>query len=122
MKSDTYIFLNDIHFHAFHGVLPQERKVGNDFRVDIRLKYDFQKAAQTDDVSDTLNYALVYQKVKEEMSVPSQLLEQVCTRIVSALFSAFPLVEEIQIRLAKQNPPMGADIREAGVEMNCKRD
>jgi 7,8-dihydroneopterin aldolase/epimerase/oxygenase len=120
--SDSSVFLHDIHFYAFHGVGKQERKVGNDFCIDIRLKYDIRVAAFHDEVTNVVSYVDVFQVLKEEMAIPSNLLEHVCTRIVERLFRKFPIVEEIQIRLAKRNPPMGADILEAGVEMNCKRD
>lgn len=67
----AYILLEELHFHAFHGVMPQESKVGGDFLLSLRLGYDISKAMQTDRVEDTLNYAEVYAVVKEEMEKPS---------------------------------------------------
>lgn len=119
--SKSYIFIHDIHIHAFHGVLRQEQKVGNDFRIDIKLEYDISEACYTDNINDTLSYANVYQIIKEEMEVPSQLIEHVSARIVNHLFDALPAVNNISILLAKRNPPMGGDLKEAGVEMNCHR-
>ena len=40
----SYILLQDLKFHAFHGVLPQERKTGNDYLVSLRIKYDVTNA------------------------------------------------------------------------------
>ena len=54
----SYIRLNDVRFHAFHGVLPQEKTVGGDFVVSMRLGYDISRAMESDDVADTLNYSL----------------------------------------------------------------
>lgn len=68
------IYLRNVRFHAFHGVLPQEGIVGNDYLVNLVLDYDFSSAMKTDDLQGTLNYAEVYQKVREEMAVPSKLL------------------------------------------------
>lgn len=119
--SKSYIFLHDIHFYAFHGVLAQEQKIGNDFRIDIKLEYDIKKACCTDNIKDTINYAEVYQIIKEEMEIPSQLLEHVSARIVNHLFEALPAISGINILLAKRNPPMSADLKEAGIEMNCHR-
>ena len=76
--SKSYIFLHDIHFYAFHGVLAQEQKIGNDFRIDIKLEYDITKACCTDNLKDTISYSEVYQIIKEEMEIPSQLLEHGC--------------------------------------------
>lgn len=120
--SKSNIFLQDIHFHAFHGVFEQERKVGNDFRIDIKLTYDITKACLTDNLDETISYADVYQILKEEMDKPSLLLEHVAHRIVQHLFESLQGVDEIYLCLAKRNPPMGADIKEAGIEMTCKRN
>ena len=118
---NSYIFLDNVHFFAYHGVGAQERKVGNEFIINLRLKVDITRAAETDDVSHTVSYADVYQSVKEEMDIPSKLLEHVCGRIVRRLFRAFPSVKSIELRLAKRNPPMGADMDAAGVEVQCER-
>lgn len=116
------IYLRNVRFHAFHGVLPQEGIVGNDYLVNLVLDYDFSSAMKTDDLQGTLNYAEVYQKVREEMAVPSKLLEHVAGRIAHRLFSDFPEIQKLQLSIAKVNPPMGADSDGAGVEVVLTND
>ena len=116
------IYLRNVRFHAFHGVLPQERIVGSDYLVNLVLDYDFSSAMQTDDLQGTLNYAEVYQKVREEMAVPSKLLEHVAGRIAHRLFSDFPEIQKLQLSITKVNPPMGADSDGAGVEVVLTND
>lgn len=111
------IYLRNVRFHAFHGVLPQEGIVGNDYLVNLVLDYDFSSAMKTDDLQGTLNYAEVYQKVREEMAVPSKLLEHVAGRIAHRLFSDFPEIQKLQLSITKVNPPMGSDSDGAGVEV-----
>lgn len=111
------IYLRNVRFHAFHGVLPQEGIVGNDYLVNLVLDYDFSSAMQTDELQGTLNYAEVYQKVREEMTVPSKLLEHVAGRIAHRLFSDFPEIQKLQLSITKVNPPMSADSDGAGVEV-----
>lgn len=111
------IYLRNVRFHAFHGVLPQEGIVGNDYLVNLELDYDFSSAMQTDELQGTFNYAEVYQKVREEMAVPSKLLEHVAGRIAHRLFSDFPEIQKLQLSITKVNPPMGADSDGAGVEV-----
>ena len=60
--------------------------------------------------------------VKEEMKIPSQLLEHVIQRIAGRLFHDFPQITEIKIALFKQNPPMGAECQETGVESIYTKD
>lgn len=116
------IYLRNVRFHAFHGVLPQEGIVGNDCLVNLVLDYDFSSALKTDDLQGTLNYAEVYQKVREEMAVPSKLLEHVAGRIAHRLFSDFPEIQKLQLSITKVNPPMGANSDGAGVEVVLTND
>lgn len=115
-QSKMYIHLNELKIYAYHGVLPQENKVGAEYILNLKLKTDFSRASQMDDLTYTINYAEVFQAVNEEMQIPSHLLEHVIQRIAKRLFHDFPALTEINITLFKQNPPMGADCRETGVE------
>lgn len=119
--SSMYIYLEGIKLFARHGVDPQETIVGANFIVDLKLKTDFSNAAQTDELAGTVSYADVYTAVKEEMKNPSKLLEHVCERISKRLFQDFPTLEEIYIRLTKENPPMGADCKNVGVKVHYIR-
>ena len=117
VKSEGYIFLRNVRFYAFHGVMPQEQKVGGEFLVDLRVGYPIEKAMETDEVSDTLNYAELYALVKQEMDTPSRLLEHVAGRIIRTIQDRFPQVSSINLKITKKNPPMGADCDGAGVEV-----
>ena len=108
-------------FYAFHGVLPQENLVGAYYYVDLKLKTDFTHAAETDELEGTVSYADIFTVVKEEMAIPSKLLEHVCQRIASRILEDFPAIEAIDIRLYKENPPMGACAQNIGVEAHYRR-
>jgi dihydroneopterin aldolase len=122
VKTSTFIELKNLRFRAFHGVLPQERQVGGDFTVTLRIGYPWQRAMATDDVADTLDYAAVYRLVSHEMASPSRLLEHVAGRIANALLHDFPLITSIDLWLTKVTPPMGADCEGAGVELHLIND
>ena len=111
----SYILLENIQLFAHHGVLEQETKVGNHFVVNVKLKVDLSRAAESDDVDDTISYADVYNIVKAEMQQPSKLLEHAAKRIASSLKSSFTQIEEVEIKLSKLNPPMGAQLDAASV-------
>ncbi len=117
----SHIILDDLRFYAYHGVSPQEQQIGNEYSVCLKLELDLKKASESDQLQDTVSYAEVTQAVEAEMAVPSRLLEHVCGRIVTRLFDRFIPVQGICIELYKRNPPMGADIRRAGISMQCSR-
>ena len=118
----SYITLRQVRFHAFHGVMPQERQVGADFLLDVRVGYPLAQAMQSDEVGDTLNYATLYDLVAREMQQPSKLLEHVAGRMVEAISQAFPQVISIDLELTKLNPQMGADCEGASVEVHFIND
>ena len=113
--TESYICLHEVRFYAFHGVMPQERSVGGEFLVSVKVGYPLEKAMSSDDVADTLNYAALYELVKKEMMQPSSLLEHVMGRIVEAIEKAFPEVASVEVKIKKVNPPMGSDCKWAEV-------
>lgn len=120
--NESYIYINDLRFHAFHGVMPQERLTGNDYSVDLRVGYDVSSAMLSDDVNDTINYAGLHEIVRQEMSVPSQLVERVAYRIADRISRRYPDVSRMDVKVTKLNPPLGADCHGAGVELHLIND
>lgn len=109
------IFIDKARFYAYHGVMEQERRVGAEYTVSVSVYYDFGKAAETDNLDDTISYAIIFNKVKEEMAIPSRLLENVAYRIAQSIKREFPQVEHVEVEVVKCNPPMGATCQGAGV-------
>ena len=106
MKNIGVIELEGMEFKAYHGVLEQEKVRGNEFVVDFRGELDLSAAAESDSLSDTLNYAEIYDIVAYEMSVPSELLENVAGRIVKAIEAQFPQLVSFSVRVSKKRPPV----------------
>lgn len=111
----SQIELRELKFYAYHGVSPQELKVGNTFIVDLTLTVSLENAIVSDNLHDTVNYAEVYAVVKKQMSIPSNLLEHVAGRIMTALKDRFPQLLGIDLKLSKLNPPFGGDIYSASI-------
>lgn len=115
----SFVELKGLRFYAFHGVLPQERRVGGWFSVTLRVGYDWSRATKTDSVDDTLNYADLYRLVNHEMAVPSQLLEHVAGRIARSIEMHYPNITSLDLWVTKENPPIGADCQGATVELHA---
>lgn len=111
------IFISGLRVYAFHGVLPQERLVGGDYLVDVRVDYSHSLATESDRVEDTLDYSRLHHLIDEEMAIPSALLEHVAGRITRRVQRDFPEMSSVWVRITKVNPPMGAACQGAGVEL-----
>ena len=107
MDRNGIIELLGMEFHAFHGCLEKERKEGNTFIVDFIGRRNIRKAARTDSLEDTADYGEIYRIVASEMEKPSNLLENLAGRIVSAINCAGLGIWYIQVRVSKKNPPVG---------------
>lgn len=106
MNQIGVIELEGMEFKAYHGCLEQEKVRGNSFVVDFRGEMDLSAAAESDALGDTVNYAEIYDIVAEEMSVPSELLENVAGRIVKAIEVRFPQLVSFSVRVSKKRPPV----------------
>lgn len=100
------IEIEGMQFYAFHGVMPQEREVGNTYEVVLRLEYDMSAAALSDDIALALNYAEVVDLVGAVMSRPVNLLECLVENIRRELSERFPAITGGRIKVSKLNPPI----------------
>ena len=120
-----YLRVRNMVFHGYHGLLPEEARLGQRFEVDVELRLDLAAAGGSDDPERTVDYASVYRAVEEIVtgSRRYQLVEAVAEAVVSAVASRFALVESIRVRVRKPNPPVAGhfDGLEVEIERPCVR-
>ena len=116
------IELEEMRFWARHGCLESEISKGNLFIVDFRGELDMRKAAGSDNLEDTVNYGLVYDLVKEEMDIPSDLLENVAGRIVRRIAERFPEFARFSVRVSKRRPPVGGPVQWSRVTLTFNNE
>ncbi|MFA7115888.1 MAG: dihydroneopterin aldolase [Bacteroidales bacterium] len=102
--------LKEMKFFSNHGCFEEERTIGNPFIVDFEGEYNTDKVAETDNLDEALNYQLIFNIIKEEMAIPSNLLENVAGRILKRIKKDFPELESASISIAKMNPPLGGQV------------
>lgn len=115
------IKVENIRVFAYHGCLKEETKIGSDYRVDLQVKADLQPSAKTDKLSDTVDYVFLNRIIKEEMEIPSHLLETVARRILNRIFNEDSLVKKATVWVSKLNPPIGGDVESVTIKMTDKR-
>lgn len=115
------IILEGMEFYAYHGHFEEEQIVGGKFIVDIIIETKIDKAGFSDCLEDALDYQSVYKDIKTEMEVKSHLLENIVSRIETALFKKYPSIESLELTVSKINPPVGGKINKVSVCSNKKR-
>lgn len=112
------VAIEDVAFHAFHGVFEQERAVGAEFRLTLSVEIPFNHALEDDNLDATINYAALFEICKSEMNKPSRLIENVALRIASKTREIFPRILRGHIKIVKMNPPIRAFDGSASVEFD----
>ncbi len=115
------IKVENIRVYAHHGCLKEETIIGSDYRVDVTVNVDLSKSAQTDELSDTVDYVFLNRVVREEMAKPSKLLETVAKRILDRFFNEDQLVQDATVSVSKINPPIGGDVEMVTIVLSEQR-
>lgn len=113
--------MDNIRVYAHHGCLKEETAIGSEYRVDVSVNANLEKASLSDRLSDTVDYVHINHIVKEEMNTPSKLLEHVGKRIVTRIFDEITIVNKAQVSVSKINPPIGGDVEKVTVVLKEKR-
>ncbi|WP_422121818.1 dihydroneopterin aldolase [Planococcus sp. X10-3] len=113
-----YIHLNEMEFYGYHGVFPEETKLGQRFRLTVSLAVDLKMAGETDALEHTVHYGEVYNACQSIIEgEPKKLLEAVAETLASDVLSAFPLVKGIRILLIKPDPPIPGHYKSVAVDI-----
>lgn len=117
------ITLTGMKFRGYHGCLPEERREGQIFYVDAILHVDLRAAGRTDDLSQTVNYAEVFDTIRAVVEgEPQNLIETVAERIAGAVFAAFAPVQGIEVTVHKPSAPIAGTFRDVSVHIARTRE
>jgi 7,8-dihydroneopterin aldolase/epimerase/oxygenase len=110
-----HLVLNNMQFHAFHGVFEQEQKIGNTYIVDLKIGADLSTPCKTDQLEDSINYASVFAEIQEEMKNRCNLIEHLAENISLRVKKAFKNIQTIEIKVTKINPPLQGQLDSVSV-------
>lgn len=116
------IQLKNVRLYGFHGCLKEEEMIGSDYRVDLEVTADLAKAAETDQLSETVDYVHLQTIIREEMAIRTRLIETVAARILDRIMEELPQVRSAEVEVSKINPPIGGDVEQVTVTLIKKRE
>ncbi len=117
IKGADSITMKDLSFYGYHGVFPEEKKIGQLFRISLELFLDLKKAGKTDNLEDTVDYAAVCEIIKGVMEGTScNLLETLAEKIASGVLK-FP-VQGVVVEIKKTSPPLPVPLAYVGVKIS----
>lgn len=114
------MILRKMQYYGYHGVFEEERKLGQQFYVDLALELNLLEAGLTDDLNLTINYAEIHELVKGVVEGTSfKLIEALAERIASELLGTYTMIDAITVGVTKPHPPF--DIHFDGVTVEIYR-
>ncbi|MDW7651367.1 MAG: dihydroneopterin aldolase [Bacillota bacterium] len=114
------IILKNMLFFGYHGVLPEENRLGQRFAVSLVLGTNTKEAAQTDDLTKSINYAEIFTAVQAIIEgEPAKLLETLAERIAGKVLSMG--AHSARVTVKKLHPPISGQMDFAAVEIERSR-
>jgi 7,8-dihydroneopterin aldolase/epimerase/oxygenase len=100
------IQVNGIRAYGYVGYLPEERILGQWFEVDLTLWVDLTTAAESDEITDTLDYREAIAIVKQQITTAKfALVEKLVSAIADQLLS-LEKVHQVRVKLSKPAAPI----------------
>ena len=117
------ILMENMAFYGFHGVLEEEKTLGQKFFVDLELKLDLSTAGKSDSVEYTVSYADVYDDVKYFVeSARYNLIEALGENICNMLLAKYVEISEVTIRIKKPEAPVRGIFDYMGIQLMRNRN
>lgn len=104
-----------------HGALPEEHHRPQPFELDLDLTLANHRAAASDDLGDTADYAAAVAAAAGVVSgPPHRLLESLAAAVADAVL-ADPALSSVTVAVRKLRPPVPYQLDSAGVRLTRSR-
>jgi dihydroneopterin aldolase len=114
------LVLQGLVFHAYHGHCPEEAVLGGRFVVDVEMQLSLTEIQ--DDLSRTVDYAQVYERVRQEVTGQRyRLVETLADQIAERLWQSYPQLEALTVRVHKPHAPLPGLFEDVYVEVDRRR-
>ena len=115
------IHIKDLEIIGFHGAIPEEKVLGQKFVLSFELDVDLRQAGKNDDLTKTVHYGELAQKVEEEFTKTSyDLIEKAAEEICDFVLLNYPLVKKVKLLLKKPWAPTRKHVEYVAVEIERK--
>ncbi|MGP7819655.1 dihydroneopterin aldolase [Niallia sp. 01092] len=116
------IRLTKMEFYGYHGVFPEETKLGQRFIIDLEVEADLREAGESDNLEHSVNYGQLYFDVKEIVEgKPYQLIEALAENIAQKLLHNHERLESVRVAVIKPDPPIPGHYQSVSVEILRKK-
>ncbi len=114
------IELQQLEIYAYHGLFEEESVLGAYYELNISIQYNPSKKLIRE-ISDTIDYTVVYEMLLKRMKQPTALLETIATEFSQQILAEFPIAESVFFSIQKKNPPIHSFVGNVAVTHRLNR-
>ena len=119
----TVLFIDNLEVFANHGLFEEENRLGQKFIFDIECEFNYKKAMFSDEMTDSISYADIAEVVVKTATTNTfNLLERLAGEILKNIFTEFPQIENINLKINKPGAPIKYHFEKCGVEVKTSRE
>ncbi|GEK28399.1 dihydroneopterin aldolase [Furfurilactobacillus siliginis] len=112
------IRINNMSFHTYNGVYPEEKKLGQRLEMDVELSYPIETAVHDDDLTTTIHYGHVYNDIEDfVLNHPYNLIESLANNVLQMLQTKYPETTGIKLRVRKYAVPIAGIFDNVEIEV-----
>lgn len=115
------VALEGAEFFAYHGYYPEEQVIGTHFLVDVQVGFYAQIEVEKDNLSNTVNYEVLYAIVEEEMKHTRKVIESVAQAVLNRITAEFTFIETATVTIKKQRPPFRGPLKQSVITLNYRK-
>ena len=115
------VALEGAEFYAYHGYYPEEQIIGTRFLVDVEVGFYAEIDTEKDDLSNTVNYELLYTIIDEEMKHTRKVIESLAQAILNRIVSEFSFIETVLVIIKKQKPPFSGPVKQSVITLSYQK-
>jgi len=112
------VALEGAEFYAYHGFYPEEQVIGTHFLVDIQVGFYAEIDVEKDNLSNTVNYEVLYAIIDDEMKHTRKVIESVAQAILNRITTEFIFIETAVVTIKKQNPPFRGPLKQSVITLS----
>ena len=119
----TVLFIDNLEVFANHGLFEEENKLGQKFIFDIECELNYKEAMFSDEMTDSISYADIAEVVVKTATTNTfNLLERLAGEILKNIFTEFPQIDNIKLKINKPGAPIKYHFEKCGVEVEVSRE
>ena len=119
----TVLFIDNLEVFANHGLFEEENKLGQKFIFDIECELNYKNAMFSDEMMDSISYADIAEVVVKTATTNTfNLLERLAGEILKNIFTEFPQIDNIKLKINKPGAPIKYHFEKCGAEVKTSRE